>query len=179
MNSDILTHIIDLKMEAEDVNNRINGAVYTARDTGKSWAAIGEALGMSKQAAQQKYNKVGKPHPLYTPEIEAPDVAGTSVTPSIFLEPDVPAKPKPSRKVATRKPPATSTHGGFRREYVLPGDRIEHAQQGTGKGPQFCPKCGSNNHKGNDWHTVSIMDGCTPTKYDPQNITDYMNARAK
>lgn len=182
--------------------NEVTRAVLTARAEGSSWASIGKVLGISKQAAQQKYGQHvhnwtaenGDPSPemlAVEANLTVEDLAGPSVTPSIFLEADVPAntplipwgiedfhKAEKERKAKTAKS-STSTHGGFRREYVLPGEPITTAQSGTGKGPQFCPKCGSNNHKGNDWHTVAVMDGCRPTKYDPQDITDFMNGQTK
>lgn len=76
--------------------------VLEARKTGASWAQIGEALEMTKQAAQQKFGPFVKTQLAAEARWDAQDaaqpsklvddsVAGTSVTPSIFLDPLVPA----------------------------------------------------------------------------------------
>jgi hypothetical protein len=39
------------------LDREIRQAVYVARTTGLSWSAIGEQLGVSKQAAQQRYGR--------------------------------------------------------------------------------------------------------------------------
>ena len=39
------------------LERQIRTATYVARKAGLSWSAIGEALGVSKQAAQQRYGR--------------------------------------------------------------------------------------------------------------------------
>ena len=39
------------------LEREIRTATYVARKAGLSWSAIGEALGVSKQAAQQRYGR--------------------------------------------------------------------------------------------------------------------------
>lgn len=49
-----LSALADLKDEVDGV---IGQAVAAWRTQGRSWATIGEALGVSKQAAQQRYGR--------------------------------------------------------------------------------------------------------------------------
>jgi hypothetical protein len=46
-----------LARERDAVEQSIRLQVATARDAGASWAEIGRALGVSKQAAQQRYGR--------------------------------------------------------------------------------------------------------------------------
>lgn len=53
-------YLENLKADAaalSEIQSDIAADVWAARETGASWAAIGRALGISKQAAQQKYGK--------------------------------------------------------------------------------------------------------------------------
>lgn len=49
--------IADLVGRRLAVDNELAAAVRAARRDGRSWSAIGAMLGMSKQAAQQKYGQ--------------------------------------------------------------------------------------------------------------------------
>ena len=156
--------------ELARLNSLTAGLVMNARNNGASWAEIGAALGTTKQAAQQRYTSLiaaerdqNKPDAWDDPpaamlEAEATlteaDVAGPSVTPSIFLEP-------------TDKRPAFKLAGA--------GTVNGHAAPGTGKGPHTCPRCGANNHKSGNPDTYRAYLDCRPTKYDPQDITDQLN----
>lgn len=156
----------ELKRQQEE----LKALIEKARAVGTSWEAIGKAMDLSKQTAYNRYNGVTATD---TSKIIAEDVAGASVTPSIFLEPAAPAK----AKTATKSPfkPASRQHAA-----ILPrGSKpiTTHAQPGTGKGPHLCTGCGSNNHHGPRRGTIEWNDGCRPTKYDTQQETDYLNAR--
>jgi hypothetical protein len=49
-----LTHMISL---ADDINDAIAQAVAGLRDAGYSWAEIGSRLGVTRQAAQQRWGR--------------------------------------------------------------------------------------------------------------------------
>jgi hypothetical protein len=51
-----LTHMISL---ADDINDAITQAVHGLRATGYSWAEIGSRLGVTRQAAQQRWGRPG------------------------------------------------------------------------------------------------------------------------
>jgi hypothetical protein len=51
-----LTHMISL---ADDINDAITQAVYGLRAAGYSWAEIGSRLGVTRQAAQQRWGRLG------------------------------------------------------------------------------------------------------------------------
>ena len=178
--------------ELKEQEERVTSHVLTARRCGASWAEVGAILGITRQAAQQKYGKeprnTSRDH-LYTPEenaeadkalaamqaIAASNEDTVPETPSIFLDPHAPAKApaKVSRKVSPFVP-ATRQHGAF-----LPGAVPAVAQPGTGKGPHLCTGCGDTNHHGSEWHSVEWNDGCRPTKYDPPAVAEWlMNQRA-
>jgi hypothetical protein len=53
---DSLAHMISL---ADDINDAISQAVSGLRDTGYSWAEIGSRLGITRQAAQQRWGRTG------------------------------------------------------------------------------------------------------------------------
>ena len=53
-----LSVIADLVERRSDVDADLTEAVRQARRAKRSWAEIGEMLGVSKQAAQRKYSKV-------------------------------------------------------------------------------------------------------------------------
>lgn len=61
--------LILLTRRAHDETNRLlHAAVSSARAAGSSWEAIGSALGMSRQAAQQRFgHKAGTPAPTGDP----------------------------------------------------------------------------------------------------------------
>lgn len=50
--------LYDLREELEGLQEAIVGVVRTARAGGASWAAVGAALGVSKQGAQQRYGSL-------------------------------------------------------------------------------------------------------------------------
>ncbi len=47
--------IAELVEQRHEVDDGLTGAVQAARNAGRSWAEIAAMLGVSKQAAQQKY----------------------------------------------------------------------------------------------------------------------------
>jgi len=49
-----LTHLISL---ADDINEAIQQAVNGLRSAGYSWAEIGDRLGITRQAAQQRWGR--------------------------------------------------------------------------------------------------------------------------
>ncbi len=51
-----LSDLVALQTDVEEV---IQHAVDTWRKNGRSWATIGEALGLSKQGAHQRYGRKG------------------------------------------------------------------------------------------------------------------------
>ncbi len=51
----LLAHVADLESLSGTVNRLQHDAVYAARSAGCSWAQVGAALGVSKQAAQQRF----------------------------------------------------------------------------------------------------------------------------
>jgi hypothetical protein len=52
---DPLLLVEDLTNYTAHIQGALRDAVIHARQLGESWSAIGECLGMSKQAAQQRY----------------------------------------------------------------------------------------------------------------------------
>lgn len=85
-----------------------------------------------------------------------------------------------SKAPRQRKPNATQTQRGYTDNrpafWLTSAGKIGGvAQPGTGKGPHQCPRCGSNNHKGSVDEVRAYLGECIPTKYDPQDITDYLN----
>lgn len=145
----------------------LDKAIANARDYGVSWATIGQGLGITKQAAQQRYGKA----PALA-KLAEPDLAGPSVTPSIFLEPKAPAKAKTTGLPKTDTWTEPRKHGA-----ILPGPKPITAQPGTGNGPHLCQGCQQTNHHGSKRNTIVWNDGCQPTKYDTQAETDYLNTR--
>jgi hypothetical protein len=53
-----LMNLRDSAIERDAIMDQIGRDVASAKAAGASWANIGMALGMSKQAAQQKYSKL-------------------------------------------------------------------------------------------------------------------------
>jgi Tfp pilus assembly protein PilF len=47
------------KQDLVIAERNVNEAVASARDAGESWTAIASALGMSRQAASERFTKVG------------------------------------------------------------------------------------------------------------------------
>lgn len=159
-----------------EIQATVRSRVVNARRCGASWAEIGKALGMTKQAAQQRYAAYCR----VTEALTQDDEKGPSVTPSIIVDAPVPAKKAPSRKVAT-KAPAKRYVAANRAEYSIVDSPFgwsvtvpEGAQPGTGKGPHACPTCGDTNHKGATNHHVQFNADCVPTKYDPAYIAKFM-----
>ena len=65
--------IADLVGRRLAVDDELAAAVRAARRDGRSWSAIGAMLGMSKQAAQQKYGQSAQPgrRPAAQTDVEA------------------------------------------------------------------------------------------------------------
>ena len=52
-----LAHLIDVARAAADANDRLAEAAQAARRGGASWTQIGDALGLTRQAAQQRWGQ--------------------------------------------------------------------------------------------------------------------------
>ena len=52
----VLVRLRNIDLQRADSN--LNEAVAAARDAGDSWTAIAQALGMSRQAASERFGKV-------------------------------------------------------------------------------------------------------------------------
>jgi len=52
-----LNELMDAVEAREDAEDRINAAVARARDEGATWAMIGQALGVTRQGALQRYRE--------------------------------------------------------------------------------------------------------------------------
>lgn len=52
-----LTRLIDAARAAADANQQLADAAHAARDAGASWAQIGDALDLTRQAAQQRWGR--------------------------------------------------------------------------------------------------------------------------
>lgn len=52
-----LNALADLHAAQRHIALDIEATVRSAREAGRSWAAIGAALGMTRQAAQQRYGR--------------------------------------------------------------------------------------------------------------------------
>lgn len=50
-------HLRNLSAAVANVQSEIQRSVEKLREEGMSWAQIGDALGVSKQAAQQRYSR--------------------------------------------------------------------------------------------------------------------------
>ena len=50
-----LTHLIDAAQAAADADQHLADAARAARDAGASWTHIGHAVGLTRQAAQQRW----------------------------------------------------------------------------------------------------------------------------
>ncbi|MFE1523313.1 hypothetical protein [Schaalia turicensis] len=50
-----LTQIAVAQMELRAANKRLDAAVAKARTAGKTWQAIGDVLGMTRQGANQRF----------------------------------------------------------------------------------------------------------------------------
>ncbi len=57
-----LARLADAAIAATDAESHFSVAAHAARDTGASWAQIGQAAGVSRQAAQQRWGT-----PIATP----------------------------------------------------------------------------------------------------------------
>jgi len=147
----------------------VTRAVVAAREEGSSWENIGHVLGISKQAAHQKYSDIVAGWQAAA-KAEAAQNTHTKTTKKVDAK--APAK-TPSRKIDPFMP-ALRQHGAS-----LPKPTPTTAQPGTGKGPHLCTGCGSTNHHGSTRGTIAWNDGCRPTKYDTPAETDYLNARTK
>lgn len=97
----------DAKTQLDDAKARLDEAVATARAQGDSWGLIGMVLGVSRQAAQQRFAHVEQPDSnLITQRITAKDIeagrirvpaAGKEVLPAERAEVDVVLNGKPFR----------------------------------------------------------------------------------
>lgn len=70
-----LRRIADLASRSRAVDSELAAAVTAARSDGRSWSAIGAMLGVSKQAAQQKYGpsaQTGQQRPASRRAVAAP-----------------------------------------------------------------------------------------------------------
>ncbi|MGO4587160.1 hypothetical protein AB4Z38_25265 [Arthrobacter sp. 2RAF6] len=158
-------------------------AVLDARKSGTSWAAIGEILEISKQAAQQKYGPFVKSQleaearwteqenankPPEAATLVDEHVAGTSVTPSIFLEPKAPAPaPKP---IYEPLPDYTNPHGWGADEWQQDNPKHFLVSDDKPLRPRTCKYCGQKDHRSNPgtW----IYPQCTPTWGDPRYVLE-------
>lgn len=86
-----LSLLIDAATELRTAQLQVEAYVYAARTSGASWSQIGGILGITKQAAQQKYGKIISTTPAAAPAADFWTQADVStppaVTPSIFVEP--------------------------------------------------------------------------------------------
>jgi hypothetical protein len=57
-----LRHIGEAMQDAEDADQKLADAIRTARAHGHSWTSIGVVLGVSKQAAQQRFGGARSVH---------------------------------------------------------------------------------------------------------------------
>lgn len=160
--------------ELARLNDITAGLVMNALNNGASWTEIGAALGVSKQTAHARYGKIAS-------KISIDDVAGKSVTPSIFSDAPAPATTKkPSKKSdRTAQPNFWVMKNGdrytpARTPHTIP-DPDETAQPGIGTGPHQCPGCGDTNHKTEHKDLAVFTASCIPTKYDPPKIAALMN----
>lgn len=175
-----LNQLRRLIIDRDTLEQRISQAVIEARRNGASWQKIAAELGITKQRAHQIYAAVSTPAPS---KILDADVAGDSVTPSIFLDPIAPAPAPAKPKKATKKPvkeqfPDNKELWPWIHALTADSDKYEQdpsypAQPGTGKGPHACPSCGQTNHHGYA-RSIKFLADCTPTKYDPPATVDTM-----
>lgn len=94
------------------------------------------------------------------------DQQGTSVTPSIFVDPL--AKFPNNKELWPWIHALTADSDKYEQDPSYP------AQPGTGKGPHECPRCGQNNHHGPQRFTIKFLRECQPTRYDPPATADTM-----
>lgn len=160
-------------------------AAREAHAAGASWADIAGKLGISKQRAHQRYSGPARDRSRdhqYTPaecaeadkalsalqaiaarqdaeeasKILATDVAGESVTPSIFLEPKAPAK-------AAKRPTE---------KQVL--DRYAAKRARKAGMPDLCPGCGKRWHGQEHWDgRPTAFTDCTETQNDHEWTQDW------
>ena len=52
-----LARLIDAARAAADANHRLAEAARAARHAGATWTQIGDALGLTRQAAQQRWGR--------------------------------------------------------------------------------------------------------------------------
>lgn len=182
-----LRWVRDAKSQLDTAQAEILTCVSHARRAGASWSEIGEALNMSKQAAQQKFGKL-TPAPATTKvDAEVPAPAPNPVeqhheAAAIFLDGTAPAKMAKGMSKKGKTPALDRmTTDARRTEYSILDSPFgwqvavpEGAQPGTGKGPHACPGCGETNHKGITNHRPQFTADCTPTKYDPPYIAKFM-----
>lgn len=178
---------------ADDAAARVRDAAIRAREEGATWAQIGNAEGITKQRAQQKYAAAVTPERIaYRAKLEAmtdldlsrhirgEDLAAsdaqTPETPSIFSDTPAPAKVKKGSKKVDPQAPARSTSKSFRRRFLI-DEPDKTAQPGTGKGPHQCPACQDTNHKTSDYGQAAFTPDCIPTKYDPPKITSLIQEK--
>lgn len=86
MNTSSATPLETLRYEIEKLQMQMHYAVAEERAAGRSWSQIGDQLGITKQAAQQRYGKS-------TTAVDAPAVQVPNQE-VIFVEPEPKRRPK-------------------------------------------------------------------------------------
>lgn len=70
---DVLAWIDQARRDLRTAEHNLAGAVHRARQQGQPWSAIGTALRVSRQAAQQRFGDLpGPTHPLSPPDHRRP-----------------------------------------------------------------------------------------------------------
>lgn len=131
--------------------------VGMAREAGASWAEVGTALGLTKQAAQQRYGKA-----------EARTKASRTVAANLAGQTSITVDAPQPAKAQDEPTDDTDYETGSVIETAVIRDRAGHVvdmSRPMEERPKRCPYCFSNGHTktGEVW----IYQGCTPTQSDP------------